>query len=87
MIDVIGEEIAPHRLEADEHEHAVHVDALGPAIALDLDPLHVAVPADLLHRRRGDRLHLVQAKEAILEDPLRPEVRAAVHDVELLRET
>src|SRR5207245_661056 len=45
VIDVIGEEIAPHRLEADEHEHAVHVDALGPAIALDLDPLHVAVAA------------------------------------------
>src|SRR5438876_5930321 len=87
VVDVLLEEMAADRLEADEHEDALDLYALGLAVAVDVDPLDVAVPSDLLDLGWRDRLDLVHLQKAVLKDRLGAELIAAVDDVELLGET
>ena len=87
MKDVIGEQVLPHRLEADEDEDALQRDALDLSIACDVHPLHGgAVPADLLDRRGSHRVDHVLREETVLEDRLRAKVAPAMNDVKLVRE-
>src|SRR2546430_3996761 len=82
VVDVLLEEMSADRLEADEDENPFDIHALGPTVAIDVDPLHVTVAADLGDPGRRDGLDLVHFAKAVLEDRLRAELVAPVNDVE-----
>jgi len=87
VIDVLFEQMPADRLEADEDEDAVDLDPLGPAVAVNVHPLHVAVAADLGDPGGRDGLDLLHLEQAVLKDGLGAELITPVHHVELLRET
>ena len=86
MIDVILEQVPADGAEADEDEHALHVDPLAPAVVIEVDPFDVAVPADFGDDGGRDRRDLLHSEEAVLEDRLCAEVVTPMHQVELLGE-
>src|SRR5688572_20358642 len=87
VLDVLAEQQATERAEADEHEHALDGHPLGFAAADDVDPLDLPVSADALHLRGHERVHLIHREQAPLQDRLRPVLLATVDDIQLLRET
>src|SRR5439155_7620253 len=87
VLDVVGEQRPSQRLEADEHEHALHRHFVDAAAAIELHPFDLAVAADLRDMSGDEPLDLLHAEETLLQDGLGPELFAPVHQVELLGES